>query len=73
MIANDAQEAAVTTVRTMAEARSWSGRACNRTRSVSSLLASAGSPPALNISKEQIDSALDSIFDVLHELAPAIG
>ena len=29
--------------------------------------------PALNITKEQIDSALDSIFDVLHELAPSVG
>lgn len=29
--------------------------------------------PALNITKEQVDSALDSIFDVLHELAPSMA
>lgn len=28
--------------------------------------------PALNITKEQIDTALDSIFDVLHELQPQL-
>lgn len=29
--------------------------------------------PALNITREQVDSALDSIFDVLHELAPSVA